>query len=359
MIVLEKPRVLCLGDGVGLVNPAGMLPARFASQLTYTKRYLESLGFLVRDHVVYTDWEKPQHRVKSLIDAFEDPAVKAIFPVCGGELIYEILPLIPYVQIARQPKIICGSSSLSALILAITERSGFVTFFGPHLNFLNPWASKRENQFTVRSFWNMLLWDWHGRNGLTTHERKHFFTAPKTPGSVIKAKNIYTNPQRIRSRLADNFYLSLTDIPAVSGRLLIVSLEALLRLCRAGLQPSLKGSILVLDSLDKTLAEVRQILNELTRLVAVDRINALVFSSICTRSDTTLDLPELRDQAVIQSFLMDVELLFGGSIPVFFGFPLGHCAYKLTLPIGITVELGVTSGQLTLLDSPFDDVKPA
>lgn len=151
------------GDGIALVNPAGVLPARFAKQHAYIKEYLHQLGFRVKDFVVTQDWEEPRRRCDTLMRAFLDPDIAAVLPICGGGRVFDILPHLDYATLANHPKIICGSSDLSALVIALSEKADMVTFFGPHLNFLNPKASKPENRFTVRSFWNMLRWDWHGK----------------------------------------------------------------------------------------------------------------------------------------------------------------------------------------------------
>lgn len=184
-MILKIPRPLQHGDGVALVNPAGILPERFKNQHGYVKTHLEELGFLVKNFVIESGWEDAQRRSEMLLAAFIDPQVQAILPLCGGARIYDIFPLIDYDVLASHPKIICGSSELSALVVMIAEKADMVTFFGPHLNFLNPKASKLENRFTVRSFWNMLQWDWHGRNSLNKNEAYHFFAIPRKPAGML------------------------------------------------------------------------------------------------------------------------------------------------------------------------------
>jgi muramoyltetrapeptide carboxypeptidase LdcA involved in peptidoglycan recycling len=63
--------------------------------------------------------------------------------------------------------------------------------------------------------------------------------------------------------------------------------------------------------------------------------------------------PELRDPDQIKDFLQKVSGLLGGEISVFHGFPIGHCAYKLTLPIGITASIIAETGDLLLEESPY------
>lgn len=348
-------RPLRPGDEVALVNPAGVLPERFRNQYGYVKAYLQELGFKVRDFVIENGWEDAQRRSDALNSAFADSNVKAIFPLCGGARIYEVLPLIDYDALAKCPKIICGSSELSALMLAITERSGLVTFHGPHLNFVNPKASKRENSFTVRSFWNMLEWDWHGKNGLSKNEAYHFFASPRTSESPIVIRNIYRRPELIANEsYRDNFYCSSQSNKNVTGELLIGSLESVTKLCEIDLCPNVSGKIIMLDSLDMPLSSVIETIKKLNTFCGLSSAAAIVFSSLTERTDReNLLYPELRDPNQVQNFLREISGLFDEGTPIFHGFPVGHCAYKLTLPIGVTVTIEVGSGNLILRESPY------
>ncbi len=351
-------KILCplqSGDGVALVNPAGMLPERFKNQYGYIKTYLEELGFAVRDFVIKSGWEDARRRSETLLAAFTDPQVKAILPLCGGVRIYDVLPLIDYDVLASHPKIICGSSELSALVVTIAEKAGIVTFFGPHLNFLNPKASKLENRFTVRSFWNMLQWDWHGRNGLSKNEAHHFFAAPQKPTLPVTIRNIYRDPKLITNdRYRDNFYYAPSSDRNVTGKLLIGSLAVLVRLCEEGLSPDVTDKIVMLDSLDMSLGMVVELLQRFNAHCDLSSAAAVVFSSLAERTDReNLLYPELRDPDRIRDFLREVSGLLGGKSPLFYGFPAGHCAYKLTLPIGITASIVVETGDLLLTESPY------
>lgn len=354
-MISKIPRPLQSGDGVALVNPAGVLPERFKNQHGYVKAHLEELGFLVKDMVIESGWEDARRRSETLQEAFADPQVKAILPLCGGARIYDILPLIDYDVLASHPKIICGSSELSALVVTITERADIVTFFGPHLNFLNPKASKLENRFTVRSFWNMLQWDWHGRNGLSKNEAYHFFAAPRKPTLPVTIHNIYRDPTRITNdSYRDNFYHALGSGQRVTGKLLIGSLAVLVRLCEEGLRPDVTDKIVMLDSLDMSLEVVTELLRRFNAYCNLSRAAAVAFSSLSERTDrVNLLYPKLRDPNRVRNFLQGVSILLGERLSLFHGFPAGHCAYKLTLPIGSAVSIVVETGDLLLAESPY------
>ena len=354
-MILKIPRPLQSGDGVALVNPAGVLPERFKNQHGYVKSHLEELGFLVKDMVIESGWEDARRRSETLQAAFTDPQVKAVLPLCGGARIYDILPLIDYSVLANHPKIVCGSSELSALVVTIAEKTSMVTFFGPHLNFLNPKASKPENRFTVRSFWNMLQRDWHGRNGLSKNEAYHFFAVPRKPTLPVTIRNIYRDPARITNdRYRDNFYYAPSSTQSVTGKLLIGSLAVLVRLCEEGLVPDVTGKVVMLDSLDTSLETVFELLQRFNARCDLSRVAGVVFSSLAERTDREhLLYPELWSPDRVKDFLWKVSGLLGERTPLFHGFPAGHCAYKLTLPIGITASIVVETGDLLLAESPY------
>jgi muramoyltetrapeptide carboxypeptidase LdcA involved in peptidoglycan recycling len=71
-------------------------------------------------------------RVADLHDAFADPDVRGILTVIGGFNSNELLPHLDWDLIARNPKIFCGYSDITALQNAILARAGLVTYSGPH-----------------------------------------------------------------------------------------------------------------------------------------------------------------------------------------------------------------------------------
>jgi muramoyltetrapeptide carboxypeptidase len=71
-------------------------------------------------------------RVADLHDAFADPDVQGILTVIGGFNSNELLPYLDWDLIARNPKIFCGYSDITALQNAILARTGLVTYSGPH-----------------------------------------------------------------------------------------------------------------------------------------------------------------------------------------------------------------------------------
>jgi muramoyltetrapeptide carboxypeptidase len=128
-----RPRRLKPGDTIGFVAPASPFdPETFLRGV----RTLESLGF--RTRVNDEIFEKTGymagndgHRARLVNRLFKDAAIKAIFCARGGFGSLRILPLVDYDLIRENPKVFIGFSDITALLTAITTRSGLISFHGP------------------------------------------------------------------------------------------------------------------------------------------------------------------------------------------------------------------------------------
>ncbi len=70
-------------------------------------------------------------RAKELMDAFKDDSVDAIFAARGGYGSMRILPLVDFDVIKEHPKIFVGYSDITALHIAINQKTDLITFHGP------------------------------------------------------------------------------------------------------------------------------------------------------------------------------------------------------------------------------------
>lgn len=129
-----KPPRLHPGDAVGLIAPAGPLASN--EELQVGIRQIESLGLRpvtgkhAMDkwyHLAGSDAARAQD-----FNAFAaDKSIRGIFALRGGYGTMRILDAIDYAAVAADPKVIFGFSDLTALLNAITQRTGVITFHGP------------------------------------------------------------------------------------------------------------------------------------------------------------------------------------------------------------------------------------
>lgn len=88
-------------------------------------------------------------RIEDLHDAFADRDVDAILTVIGGYNSNQLLEYINYDLIAKNPKIICGFSDITALNNAITAKTGLITYIGPHFS---SWGMKHGFEYSMEGF---------------------------------------------------------------------------------------------------------------------------------------------------------------------------------------------------------------
>jgi muramoyltetrapeptide carboxypeptidase len=129
-----KPPRLRKGDTVALVAPAG--PLRHAADLEHAKREAALLGLrLVMSQHIHDQYGylagSDAARAEDFNHFARDPQIRAIFALRGGYGTMRILDDIDYSALADDPKVILGFSDLTALLNAITSRTGLITFHGP------------------------------------------------------------------------------------------------------------------------------------------------------------------------------------------------------------------------------------
>lgn len=131
-----KPLRLQQGDTIGITAPS-----RHNINDEAVKRGIQaliSLGFKVEIGPTvrskYRNTTAPAEvRAKELIGFFERPDIKAIVCMMGGATSSQLLRLIDYNVIARNPKIFCGMSDISHLHLAFLSKANMLSLHGIEL----------------------------------------------------------------------------------------------------------------------------------------------------------------------------------------------------------------------------------
>jgi muramoyltetrapeptide carboxypeptidase len=130
--VIVKPPRLRPGDTIGVVAPAGVVPAE---SLKLGVARLESLGYRVR----YRDDLLAEHgrfagsherRAAELWEMLEDPTNRAVFCARGGYGCNYLIDFLSH-QPLPKPKIVMGYSDVTTLHSFFYRQAGWVTFHGP------------------------------------------------------------------------------------------------------------------------------------------------------------------------------------------------------------------------------------
>lgn len=344
----NKPTRLSKGDVIALVSPAGNLPERFKKQEEYSIDYLTSLGYRVKNYINHVNDTNPFIRADTLMKAYEDSEAKAILPICGGEKVFEILNLLDYNLIARNPKIICGYSFIGALLLAITEKSNCPTFIGPHINFINNKSTNRELLYTVAAFWNLLSCSKIEKTGLSNYERACLPKINKYPEFI----NIYKNSCKLKQSRQDITYTALNNINTKESIVYAQSLDNLILMNNYNISLNVKNKLLLLDTLDDSFDDITRKLNILNKTHSLRDAEGIIFTSFNERTDKKTVTLDLQNKDKISDFLENTSKIVQID-KLYYGFPMGHCKYKLTIPIGIKAKFDYISGNLIYTESPF------
>ncbi len=305
---LTTPPRLRPGDTIGLITPGSYITDDGIQKAVAN---IESLGLKVvkgknlraeNGFTAGTDAE----RLADLHAMFADPKVQAIWCARGGYGCGRLLPQIDYKLIRRNPKTLIGYSDITALAIAITKKTGLVTFHGPV-------GSSDFTDFTLGYLKNALLEDSAYRP----------ITRPTTSpeGSVYEA---YT----------------ITPGKAV-GPLWGGNLSLLAASVGTGYAPPIKGSLLFIEDIGEDPYRIDRMLTQLRQAWDLRQCAGIalgVFKGCeADADDRSLTLRETL-----------TERFANLGVPVAYGFPFGHIADMCTLPMGIQAEMDTEAMRLRI-----------
>lgn len=311
---LLRARRLRPGDTVAIVSPSGATYERAPYEMAIES--LGALGFKVREaphlrarygHFGGTDAQ----RAGDINAMFADPSVHGILAMTGGSGGGRILPLIDYAAIRRNPKFFGGFSDLTALINAIHQQTGLVTFHCPM-------AGSEWNEFS-------LGW-WRG----TAMEGERMTLA---------------NPRDKDDHIVPRSGRITTIRPGTArGALIGGNLAVLTAMAGSRYWPRFDGAILFLEEVNEYIYRVDRMFSTLKLSGALDRVAGVVLGAFmnCGPGDGnygTLTLDEVFD-----------DYLKPLNVPVFSGALFGHIKRKFTLPVGLPVEMDATAGTVRFLE---------
>lgn len=302
-----KPKALKLGDTIAITSPAGAVWEE--NQIEVFSGILKGLGF----NVVLGKTLKEKHgyfagtdavRAKELNDFFADKKIKGIFCMKGGWGCARLLDKIDYQMIKENPKVFIGFSDITALLLAITAKTGLITYHGPVGN--SGW-----NDFTRTAFANVT--------------------------QSIKPYTFDANPSGEEAIITVNS-------GKASGELFGGNLTVLTSIIGSGYLPDWKGKILFLEEAKEEPYSIDRMLTQLKLSGVLNSVNGIVFGK-CTKC---LAEEPLKSFTLNEVLLQHFKPL---NIPVFFGAMIGHIENKLTIPLGINANIDADKGTISLSEA--------
>lgn len=312
---LVRPPRLRRGSRVALVAPAGPLLEKDdltrAEMLCSALDYEPVMGAHAAGRYGYLAGSD-QERLQDLNAAVGDPSIDAVWCIRGGYGTTRILDRLDFEALARRPKALIGFSDITAVLNAVTRRTGIVTFHGPVARASMPAFSR-----------------WHFERVLTCAEPAgRLGRLPAAPDVLVPQEN------RVIT-----LHGGIAEGPLVGGNLTLLQ-------CLIGTPyfPALDGGLLFLEDVDEDLYRVDRMLAHLRAVGALDRLAGVLVGRF-----TDLDR-HMKDGALGFGEVLETYLLPLG-IPVAHGFPVGHIDAQWTLPLGIRARLDADAGEVELLES--------
>ena len=311
---LVKPRALQPGDTVGLITPSTYVSD--PDRLLLAARTVEYFGLRpkmgknVGRRAGYLGGSVGE-RLDDLHAMFRDPEVKAVFAIRGGYGSEQLLDRIDYDLIRRNPKVFLGYSDITALHIAIHQRTGLVTFHGPVV-------LSRFSDYTQKWF------------------RKAVFEAAPL-GAVANPPE--SNPLR------PSHTLRTVRPGKASGPLAGGNLSLIATTMGTPYEIDTRGRILFIEDVDEQPYSIDRMLTQLRLAGKLDAAAGLVFGecNACRPRDyqpafeSTFSFGEVLD-----------NILGGLKIPVLSGLVFGHTDDQLTLPLGVTASLDAANQALVI-----------
>ena len=304
-----KPRALRKGDTVGIIAPSS--PPFEVSEIEFTYQWLSKLGLkwklgrhLFERYSEYAGLDEA--RADDFMTLWCDADVDGIIPIGGGNGAARLLPLLDFELIGKHPKLFVGYSDITALLVAIHQRTGLVCFHGP----------------TARSFYKAsYTYHWWTKAvmsnrpiGLVTDPIAQQVWAPKyPPARVVIAEG------QARGRLIGG---CLTLIKQLEG---------------SPFAADMTGKIVFLEDLHEEPHAIDRMLSQLLLAGKLQQAAAILIGECSNCKPGESNRQRLPLNISLEAVLK--ERLSGLGIPVVYGMRFGHGEDQFTLPLGVVATL--------------------
>ena len=311
-------RPLPPGGTIGVAAPASPYDAR--SEILRGVEWWEAQGYQVKlaEHVYARDdyvAGDPRDRGEDLTALFTDPEVDAVQALQGGYGSAQAIPHLDFELIASNPKPFVGFSDITALHVAIRQRTGMPTIYGSGLVGV---GDPECSEFTRERLLAVLRGEATGQ-------------VPPNPDDP------YVRP----------IHGGTVSAPLVGGCLWL-----LMQTLGTPWEVDLEGSIFFFEDVKAPPYHVDGMLTQLRHAGKLDGVAGVVVGEM--KDCDWGDLRPASDWARSRS-LEDVleEHLEPLGVPVLYRLPLGHGKHLAALPLGLRYTLDADRRTLTLDESPF------
>ena len=329
------PTRLHIGDTIGICSPSSPVAAHCPKRLKRGIEELKRLGFNVKvapntlkinEYMAGT----VEERVEDLHYLFADQEVKAIITTIGGTCSHQLLLHLDYELIKNNPKILLGYSDITALHLAIYQRTGLTTYLGP-----------------------AVLPQFGEYGGLLSYTQEHFIQTlihgeriEYSPSSAYVMEHLWWDEEDNRSReQRGNQGPRAVMEGEAEGKIIAANMGTMLLLAGTSYFPDLDGAILCIeDDPEETPSSIDRYLTQLGHMGVYSKINGLIVG----RFHDNVGFKESQLEDIL------LRVTKGYDLPVVTDLDFGHTDPMFILPNGIKAKLTVHGKEIgfTLMGDP-------
>lgn len=298
------------GDEIRIIAPSMSMALVKRAQLEIAEKRLTELGFRITyGKNVYNHDEfyssSIEERIEDLHHAFQDRNVQGILTALGGYNSNQLLNYIDFDLIKNNPKVFCGFSDITALNLAIYQKTGLINFSGPHFS---TFGMKHGIQYTIQSFLQAVTND--------------------APYEIFPSDRWSDDPwhfeQEERTFFEQDSYLVIQEGQA-EGKLIGGNLCTMNLLQGTEFMPSLKDTILFIEADEESHSQsFDRNLQSLLHLPDAKQIKAILIGWFQKGSNVTEDA--LRKVIHSKNELRDIPIIANVNV--------GHTSPVATIPVG-------------------------
>ena len=252
-----------------------------------------------------------EERVQDLHEFFADPEVSAVFCIRGGYGSSQLLADLDYGLIAKHPKILLGYSDITALHLAIHQKTGLVTFHGPVV--LSSFSAYTQEHF---------------RRALFGTEPLGSLTNPPDAGGIRSEHSL----RAIRGGKA-------------RGRLIGGNLSLLAATMGTPFEVDTRGKIYFIEDVEEQPYSLDRMLTQQRLAGKLEAAAGIVWGE-CAGCGPRDYKPSFASPFTVGEVVQNI--LGRLKIPVLSGLTIGHTSDQLTLPVGCMATLDADNGTLTI-----------
>ncbi len=295
------PQALKKGDIVGLVAPANYT----SKDADYIVEYLVTHGYKVVYGKSFTEkWYNfggtDDVRAQDINEMFANKDIKAIFCVRGGYGTIRIVDKLDYELIKKNPKIFTGFSDITTLLIAITEKTGLVTYHGPM-----------------------------GSN---------FKEIPlETENSML---DVYTNSSKEYNMLSYNNDFSIEKTGIAEGEIIGGNLSLIVASLGTDYEINTDGKILFIEEVGEHTYRVDRMLQQLRLAGKFNNLKGIIigdFARVTKEADEDMSLDD-----VFKENFKDLK------IPIIKGLKSGHVRPFITVPIGAKAKINTSNNEIII-----------